>query len=88
MSRIPDRWAVTRCVCQRMTFDSLLRLCREYGWNIEELVANTGCGDQCGMCHPYLERMLETGEVKSGGTALLIGFGAGLVYASQVVVLP
>jgi len=35
-----------------------------------------------------MERMLETGEVKSGGTALLIGFGAGLVYASQVVVLP
>ena len=35
-----------------------------------------------------MERMLETGEAKSGGTALLIGFGAGLVYASQVVVLP
>ena len=25
---------------------------------------------------------------KSGGLALLIGFGAGLVYAAQVVVLP
>jgi 3-oxoacyl-[acyl-carrier-protein] synthase-3 len=35
-----------------------------------------------------MERMLETGEAKSGGTALLIGFGAGLVYAAQVVVLP
>ena len=35
-----------------------------------------------------MERMLETGEARSGGTALLIGFGAGLVYASQVVVLP
>ncbi len=35
-----------------------------------------------------MERMLETGEAKSGGTALLVGFGAGLVYASQVVVLP
>ena len=35
-----------------------------------------------------MERMLETGEVKSGDTALLIGFGAGLVYAAQVVVLP
>ena len=32
--------------------------------------------------------MLETGEVKSGGTALLIGFGAGLVYAAQVVACP
>jgi 3-oxoacyl-[acyl-carrier-protein] synthase III len=35
-----------------------------------------------------MARMLEAGEVKSGGTALLIGFGAGLVYAAQVVTLP
>ncbi len=35
-----------------------------------------------------MERMLRTGEAKSGGTALLIGFGAGLVFASQVVTLP
>ena len=35
-----------------------------------------------------MSRMLESGEVKSGGTALLIGFGAGLVYAAQVVTLP
>jgi len=35
-----------------------------------------------------MERMLEAGEAKSGGTALLIGFGAGLVYAAQVVTLP
>jgi 3-oxoacyl-[acyl-carrier-protein] synthase III len=35
-----------------------------------------------------LERMLAAGEVKSGDTALLIGFGAGLVYAAQVVLVP
>lgn len=35
-----------------------------------------------------MERMLESGQVQSGGTALLIGFGAGLVYAAQVVTLP
>jgi len=35
-----------------------------------------------------MERMLETGEAPHGGLALLIGFGAGLVYAAQVVVLP
>jgi 3-oxoacyl-[acyl-carrier-protein] synthase-3 len=35
-----------------------------------------------------MERMIESGEAKSGGTALLIGFGAGLVYAAQVVTLP
>jgi 3-oxoacyl-[acyl-carrier-protein] synthase-3 len=32
--------------------------------------------------------MLESGEAKSGDTALLIGFGAGLSYAAQVVTLP
>ena len=35
-----------------------------------------------------LERMIEEGQAKSGETALLIAFGAGLVYAAQVVVVP
>ncbi len=35
-----------------------------------------------------MDHMLETGEAPHGGTALLIGFGAGLVYAAQVVTLP
>jgi 3-oxoacyl-[acyl-carrier-protein] synthase-3 len=35
-----------------------------------------------------MERMIERGETKSGDTALLIGFGAGLSYAAQVVTVP
>jgi len=35
-----------------------------------------------------LETMLERGEVRSGDTALLIGFGAGLSFAAQVVTIP
>ncbi|WP_020577562.1 beta-ketoacyl-ACP synthase III [Actinopolymorpha alba] len=35
-----------------------------------------------------MERMLAAGEVKSGDTALIIGFGAGLVYAAQVIRVP
>jgi 3-oxoacyl-[acyl-carrier-protein] synthase III len=35
-----------------------------------------------------MDRMLEEGQAPHGGLALLIGFGAGLVYASQVVTLP
>ncbi|GEA85401.1 3-oxoacyl-ACP synthase [Cellulomonas sp. A375-1] len=34
------------------------------------------------------ERLLREGKVSSGALALQIGFGAGLVYAAQVVVLP
>ena len=35
-----------------------------------------------------MERMLATGQAKSGDIALIIGFGAGLVYAATVVTLP
>lgn len=35
-----------------------------------------------------MDRMLAQGEARTGGRALLIGFGAGLAYAAQVVELP
>ncbi len=35
-----------------------------------------------------MDALLTSGEAKSGQTALIIGFGAGLVYAGQVVTLP
>ncbi|GAB3436739.1 beta-ketoacyl-ACP synthase III [Flindersiella endophytica] len=35
-----------------------------------------------------MERMLGSGEITSGGRALLVGFGAGLAYAAQVVRIP
>jgi len=35
-----------------------------------------------------LDAMIASGEAKSGDTALVIGFGAGLVYAGQVIIIP
>ncbi|MEV0158476.1 beta-ketoacyl-ACP synthase III [Nonomuraea fuscirosea] len=35
-----------------------------------------------------LSRMLERGEVRSGDLALVLGFGAGLTYAGQVIEIP
>jgi 3-oxoacyl-[acyl-carrier-protein] synthase-3 len=35
-----------------------------------------------------LDRMIEEGQAKSGDTALLIAFGAGLAYAAQVITVP
>lgn len=35
-----------------------------------------------------MDALLESGQARSGQTCLIIGFGAGLVYAGQVVVLP
>jgi bacterioferritin-associated ferredoxin len=47
-----------------MTFDALLRLAREYEWTLAQLMAETGCGHQCGLCRPYLGKMLETGQTR------------------------
>jgi 3-oxoacyl-[acyl-carrier-protein] synthase-3 len=35
-----------------------------------------------------IEALLESGEARGGQTCLIIGFGAGLAYAGQVIVLP
>jgi 3-oxoacyl-[acyl-carrier-protein] synthase III len=35
-----------------------------------------------------LSRMTERGELKSGSSALLLGFGAGMCYAAQVITVP
>ncbi|RJK96990.1 beta-ketoacyl-ACP synthase III [Vallicoccus soli] len=49
----------------------------------------TTTGNTSGASIPLaLDRLRERGEARSGDLALLLGFGAGLVYAGQVVVLP
>lgn len=53
---------VSRCVCLGVPFDTLLRLAQQSGWDLPTLVRETGCGGQCGLCRPYLSRMLATGE--------------------------
>jgi bacterioferritin-associated ferredoxin len=52
------------CVCRRVPFASLLLLARAEGWGLDELAAATGCGAGCGLCRPYLRRMLATGETE------------------------
>ena len=55
---------VAMCVCRRVPFAVLLPLARVEGWGLEELAAATGCGAGCGLCRPYLRRMLITGETE------------------------
>jgi bacterioferritin-associated ferredoxin len=55
---------ITRCVCQRIPFAALLPIARERGWTLEDVRRETGCGDQCGLCRPYLREMLRTGETE------------------------
>ena len=53
---------VSMCLCRSVPFAELLPRARAAGWDLPELVRETGCGAQCGLCRPYLRRMLATGE--------------------------
>ena len=55
---------VAMCVCRRMPFATLLPLARAEAWGLDELTTATGCGADCGLCRPYLRRMLATGETE------------------------
>ena len=55
---------ITRCVCRRMPFATLLPLARAHHWTLDDIVRETGCGDQCGLCRPYLRAMLDSGTAE------------------------
>ncbi len=55
---------ISRCICKATPFSELLPRARANGWSLDELVRETGCGGQCGLCRPYLSRMLRTGETE------------------------
>jgi bacterioferritin-associated ferredoxin len=55
---------ISRCVCRHFPFAELLSLARERQWDLAAIMRETGCGDQCGLCRPYLKRMLATGETE------------------------
>jgi bacterioferritin-associated ferredoxin len=44
-----------------MLFATLQPLAVAAGWTLEQVGEETGCGAQCGMCRPYLRRMLAEG---------------------------
>lgn len=55
---------ITRCVCQRMPFATLLPLARARQWTLDDILRETGCGDQCGLCRPYLRAMFASGTTE------------------------
>ena len=58
----PPGLVVDRCICRGVPFAELLPRARAAGWTLADLIRETGCGGQCGLCRPYLRRMLATGE--------------------------
>lgn len=55
---------ISRCICKATPFESLLGPAREHGWTLGDVIRETGCGGQCGLCRPYISRMLRTGETE------------------------
>lgn len=54
---------VDRCYCYQQTFAALKRVADETGADsIEALQAQVTFGENCQLCHPYVRRMLRTGE--------------------------
>lgn len=56
-----NRPIVRKCVCTDTTFETLLKGGVQSMKDIEDWF---GCGLSCGLCRPYLERMLATGETE------------------------
>lgn len=56
---------VTRCVCFDISFAQLKKVANTN--DVHDLEALQQCvefGQKCGLCHPYVQRMLRTGETE------------------------
>lgn len=55
---------IDRCYCYEKTFRELKGAAEESGAEtVEELQSCVTFGEDCGLCHPYVARMLKTGTV-------------------------
>ena len=56
---------VDRCICFSRTFTELKRTAERTGArDIEALQSEVDFGLKCGLCKPYVQRMLETGATR------------------------
>ena len=54
---------IRKCVC----FDTTFEVLRQSGLRtVEEIAKQYGCTTNCGLCKPYIERMLVSGETGFG----------------------
>ena len=54
---------IDRCLCHGTAFAALAEAARQSGaTTVPELQACADFGRGCGLCHPYVRRMLRTGE--------------------------
>jgi bacterioferritin-associated ferredoxin len=60
--RMANEFEIDRCICYGVRFADLKQAHDERPRSFEEITAEFGCGSCCGLCKPYIERMLVTGE--------------------------
>lgn len=54
---------IDRCYCYEKTFATLKAVAEETDADsIEELQTHVTFGENCQLCHPYVRRMLDTGQ--------------------------
>lgn len=54
---------IDRCYCFQKRFAELREVAEATGAeSVEELQAHCTFGRKCGLCHPYVRRMLRTGQ--------------------------
>ncbi len=55
---------VDRCLCHGVTFEDLKKVADSKGIvELPDLQKVVPFGMNCGLCHPYVRRMLRTGEI-------------------------
>ncbi len=60
-----DRRTVKMCVCHRKKFDNIRDEAKELGLeSVDEIMAEGIACTGCGMCRPYVKKMLSTGETR------------------------
>ena len=56
---------VRACLCYPNHFADIQAMAQAEGWStVRQITENLGCGSGCGLCAPYLAKMLRTGETE------------------------
>lgn len=60
-----SRSKVTKCVCHDRTFEEVKSYAAEQNLSsVDELQDHNYCSNSCGLCSPYIEVVLKTGQVE------------------------
>lgn len=52
---------IDRCVCRNIRFEEILSLLQGEN-DFEAALSKVQFGDKCKICHPYIKKMLKTGQ--------------------------